>query len=160
MDTYHQVIKYLDKMQFKLTQETNLEGSKNIQLIDFSNRMNEHLNDKSYGNDINHIFIGIICVKPEFEFFFKVRKPRYNSVERIKSFDGNITELKGVYEYDIKLDFTEYVSSSKIDSEKILTHEILNSLSNLDSLPKKVKHFDKKRFIADVEQFFKSEKLI
>ncbi len=147
-------------MDFSLTQESNLEGNKNIQLIEFSNSLKEYFINKSYGEELNHFLIGIICVKPEFESFFKVRKPRYKAVDNIKLFDGGTTELIGVYGYDIKLNFEEFVSANEIESKKILAQEILNSLSNLDALPKKVKDFDKERFKADMEQFFKSEKLI
>lgn len=147
-------------MDFSLTQESNLEGVKNKQIIDFSNSLKEYFINKSYGEGINHFLIGIICVKPEFESFFKVRKPRYKAIDNIKFFDGNKTELIGVYGYDIRLNFEEFVSASETESKKILATEILNSLTNLDVLPKKVKDFDKERFKEDIEQFFKSEKLI
>jgi hypothetical protein len=160
MDICHQVIKYLGKMDFSLTQESNLEGDKNIQLIEFSNSLKEYFIIKSYGEDLNHFVIGIICVKPEFETFFKVRKPRYKAIDKIKLLDGNTVELIGVYGYDIKLNFNEFVSATETESRKILAQEILNSLSNLEDLPKKVKDFDKERFKEDIEQFFKSEKLI
>ena len=38
--------------------------------------------------------------------------------------------------------------------------EILNSLSNLDSLPKKVKNFDKEKFRYDLRLFFEDLGLI
>jgi len=147
-------------MDFSLTQESNLEGDKNIQFIELSNNLKDYFSNKNYGTELNLFLIGVICVKPEFESFFKVRKPRYKAVDRIKLLDGNVTELTGVYGYDIKLNFEEFVSATETESKKILAQEILNSLSNLDKLPKKVKDFDKERFKSDMEQFFKSENLL
>jgi hypothetical protein len=147
-------------MDFSLTQESNLEGDKNIQLIEFSNSLKEYFISKSYGEDLNYFVIGIICVKPEFETFFKVRKPRYKAFDKINLLDGNTAELIGVYGYDIKLNFDEFVSATETESRKILAQEILNSLSNLEALPKKVKDFDKEKFKSDMKQFFKEHDLV
>lgn len=147
-------------MEFSLTQESNLEGEKNKQIIEFSNSLKEYFFNISYGEEINHFLIGIICVKPEFEQFFKVRKLRYQAVSKVKLLDGNILEQRGVCTYDIKLNFAKVVSAKDEESKKILAQEILKSLSNLEALPKKVKDFDKERFKEDMEQYLKSEKLI
>lgn len=98
--------------------------------------------------------------RPGYEDWFKVRKPRYQAISKVKMLDGNIKEQRGVFTYDVKLDFETFVSATEEGSRKILAIEILNSLFNLDALPKKVKDFDKERFKEDIEQFFKSEKLI
>lgn len=147
-------------MDFSLTQESNLEGDRNKQLIELSNSLKDYFREKNYGDELNHFLIGIICVKGEFESFFTVRKPKYKAVDRIKLFDGNTTELIGVYRYDIKLNFEEFISTTETEGRKVLAREILNSLSNLDAIPKKVKDFDKEKFKSDMETFFKERDLV
>ena len=56
--------------------------------------------------------------------------------------------------------YDKFVTGTVEESEKILATEISNSLSNLDLLPKKIKDFDKERFRADMQQFFKEQKLL
>ncbi len=163
MDICHQEIKYLSKMNFGITQEIDAEASaKSNIIISFSESLEDFLANKDYGNDIRNFFIGCICVmeRPGYEDWFKVRKPRYQTISKVKLLDGSIREQNGVFTYDIKLDFDMFVSATEEESKRILALEILNSLSNLDALPKKVKNFDKERFKSDIEAFFKSEKLI
>lgn len=160
MDTCHQETKYLDNMVFGITQDIDAEAeSKSVLINSLSSLLKSYFSNKEYGKGIEHFFIGVICVKyrPGYEDWFKVRKPKYKVVDKIKMPDGRVNELQGVYSYDIKLDFERFVNSSDDESEKLLASEILNSLSHLDALPKKVKDFDKERFKADMEAFFKEQ---
>jgi len=163
MDTCRQETKYLDNMVFEITQEIDAEAeSKSVLINSLSGLLKSYFSNKEYGKDIEHYFIGIICVRyrPGYEDWFRIRKPKYKAVDKIKMPDGKYLQLHGVYSYDIKLDFERFVNSSEKESKKLLASEILNSLSYLDALPKKVKDFDKERFKSDMEQFFKSENLL
>lgn len=150
-------------MKFNITQEIDIEASKKSNLITFlSESLGIFLFDADYGSDIQYFFIGCICVmtRPSYEDWFKIRKPRYQTINKIKLLDGSLKEQKGVFTYDIKLNFDDFVFASDKDSNRILALEILKSLSNLDALPKKVKDFDKTRFKSDIEQFFKDNDLL
>lgn len=150
-------------MNFGITQEIDVQaGTKSDIVISLSESLGDFLSDIDYGNDIQNFFIGCICVmkRPGYEDWFKVRKPRYQAISKVKLLDGSVKQQKGVFTYDIKLDFEAFVSATDEESKRILALEILKSLSNLDALPKKVKDFDKEQFKTDIEQFFKSEKLI
>jgi len=144
-------------MEFGLTQEIDAEAeSKSVLINSLSSLLESYFSNKEYGKGIEHFLIGIICVRsrPGYEDWFKVRKPKYKAVDKIKMPDGRVNELHGVYSYDIKLDFERFVNSSNNESEKLLASEILNSLSHLDALPKKVKDFDEERFKSDLQEFF------
>lgn len=150
-------------MNFGISQEIDVEAEEKSSVIIFlSHKLKGYLSDRDYGQDVQNIFIGCICVKPRegYEEWFKIRKPRYKAIDKIKLLDGNTVELIGVYGYDIKLNFNEFVAATETKSRKILAQEILNSLSNLDALPKKVKDFDKEKFKSDMKTFFKEQDLV
>lgn len=47
-------------------------------------------------------------------------------------------------------EYEDFVSGTDLNSLEIIKAKILESLSNLDRLPKKVKDFDKERFMLDM----------
>jgi len=53
-------------------------------------------------------------------------------------------------------EYEEFISVSDEESKKILENKIIESLGNLDKLPKKVKDFDKVRFKTDLLTFLNS----
>ncbi len=148
-------------MDFSISQEIDVELEEKSSIIaDLSCQLKEFFLIRNYGKDINHFYIGVICVKPEGEMFFKVRKPRYKAVDKVKLLEGKTINLIGVYGYYVKLDFEEFVAASEVECKNILAQEILRSLSCLDFLPRKIKDFNKDLFKQDIEKFFKSKKLI
>ena len=145
-------------MKFTITIESDLDrGSTKFEILrELYINMPDYFKDKDYGPGIQHFYIGCIFVKahPGFEHFFKVRKPRYEQLSKVKLGDNNILELHCTYTYDIKPDYDLFVNATEEDSKKILFDEILASLSHLDKLPKRVKDFDKEQFKKDVTAFF------
>lgn len=134
-----------------------------IKKMDFTNDWNQQFKaffqGKEYGKDISSYLVGVTCVSPQFEPFFKVRKPTYIE-KKIETHDDFSVEISKSYGYDIKLDFNVVLNSNKEDIKKILASEIKNSLSHLDSLPKKIKDFNKDRFKGDLLLFFEERNLI
>jgi len=144
-------------MNFGLTFEINLSIEKRKLFIGLSDKLTNYFVRKNYGSDIEHLFIGVISVRPEFDQFFKIRKLKYKNIHKTKLLDGGIKELKCFVSYDIKLNFEDFVSVTNEESMNLLMNEIIKSLSNLDTLPKKVKNFDKDKFISDLMQFSKNQ---
>ncbi|MFV0530969.1 MAG: Imm44 family immunity protein [Flavobacteriales bacterium] len=147
-------------MNFGITQEIDVEAQEKSSVIIFlSDTLKDYLSKRDYGQDVQNIFIGCICVKPRegYQEWFKIRKPKYKEIEKIKLLDNSIKEFKGAFSYDIKLNFDVFVKNTDVENKKLLATEILNSLSNLEALPKKVKDFDKERFKTDMEAFFKDQ---
>jgi len=146
-------------MKFAIAQEIDLEASKKEHIIEkVSNLIKSFLSNKDYGDDLQHFYIGCICIKtpPGYEEWFKIRRPRYKAKTTVKKLDGSKIELYGVFSYDIKPDYERFVYSSDEESERILAEEILKSLSHFDRLSKRVKNFDAKRFKRDLEHFLKT----
>lgn len=148
-------------MRFALTIETSvgISDEKTNLIINLSNKLSDYFSDKDYGNDVIKILIGVICVAPEFEWFSKIRKPKYVFYRKYIRDHSEIIEDR-VFTFDLKLDFESFKNQSDKQNNKMLALEILKSLSNLDSLPKKVKDFDKELFKEDVKTFLDEQKLL
>ena len=160
-DIFRPEIRYLDKiMKFAIVVEASEGVADKTKLIHhLSNLLCEHFSDKDYGDDVREILIGAICVSPEFEWFSKIRKPKYVFYRKYIRESVEIIEDR-VFSFDIKIDHESFRSQSDGQNEKMLASEILESLSNLDVLPKKVKDFDKERFKEDMRIFFNERKLL
>jgi hypothetical protein len=170
MDICHPAIKYSDKMEIRIyTVVTNLGDAiqpKMQMITKLSNSLQSYFNDKFYGEDILSVSIGLILAKTikGYEDWYKAKKPKYIQHEIKKSkLTGDTSEVQKMFQYEIKLNdiFLEKFSNSSIqESYSLLCNEILISLSSFDSLPKKIKDFDKKAFRADLEDYFKEQNLI
>ena len=140
-------------MKFAIVVEVSEGVADKTRLIHaLSDRLSKYFSDKDYGNDVIKILIGIICVAPEFEWFSTIRKPRYKFYRKYIRDSTEIVEDR-VFSFDIKIDYEDFRNQTDNQNNKMLASEILGSLSNLDSLPKKVKDFDKERFKEDMRTF-------
>ena len=129
-------------------------------LIDFSDDMKEYFLNKSYGNDLIDIVIGIVCVSPNFEKFFKPRRPKYTKDKKHIKSEGFEYDIEKCLSYDIKLDFETFKSSSEMEAKKYLSEEILKSLEIIGTMKSKIKDFDLINFKKDLENYFKEKGLI
>ena len=132
-------------------------------IIALSEALKEYFQDKNYGEDIKDYIIGCICILPPegFEKFNKPKKPIYIDDKTTKiRFTGEELRMHTLFinEFNFNADeYEEFISVSDEESKKILENKIIESLENLDKLPKKVKDFDKKRFKNDLLVFLKKE---
>jgi hypothetical protein len=152
----------LDAVSFDETIRTN----KSSVVYDFGKNIIEYIKKLDYGEGIVEYAIKLYIVNPPigFEHLFKDFKPKFIEHKLIPNkYTGEKLELNKYFNYSIKITgdlYNKFLTGTVEESEKILATEILNSLSNLDALPKKIKDFDKERFKADMEQFFKAQKLV
>lgn len=143
-------------MNFGISIETDLEADNKSLLIQWvSDSLEGFLKDKSYGEGIQNYQIGFICSRPipGFEAFSKIRKPKYMEVQKVKLLDGSTKEIEKAYSYDVELDLASYqafVAASEKDALVIIYTSLVASLSNLDTLPKKVRDFDVSKFKSDL----------
>lgn len=154
-------------MEFKIIiNELDSEMLSKLSLIKkFSIFVEKFFSDKNYGDDLKSLRLIFILIKNRegYEEWFKARKPKYTEHKVLGTFSGKKIEINKEFAIESRVDsdnYDNFLKATDEESRKILAQEILNSLSNLDALPKKVKDFDKEQFKADIEQFFKSEKLI
>jgi len=121
-----------------------------------SEKLKRHFNGLNYGNDLEEILIGVICVAPEFEKFNQLRKPKYMEFRESVLNGINVVEKK-VYTYEIMINYEEFCSNNDRNNTIYLVNELLYSLKILDNLPKKIKNFDKEKFINDFEDLITSD---
>ncbi|UII31973.1 hypothetical protein LVD17_27170 [Fulvivirga ulvae] len=146
-------------MKFKITQESNLGTSKVTAIHNLALGINEYLSNRTYGSDVEEFLIGTICLKPEFEQFFKPRKPKYIKREVSNNLGVEVVSQNS-YGYDIKLDYAMLVEANEEVLRRTVANEIMKSLTHLDSLPKKITDFDKEAFKHDLKQYFEAQGLL
>ena len=140
-------------MKFGLAQYSNFSTEQSSLITNLSDLINDFLVDKSYGNDIKEIYVGIICVKPEFDQFFKTRKIKYH--KGVKSFKSKIDKelivTEDCLEYDLKFDYLEIGKLHGKDLIDVIYNSLIESVSELKKL-KTIKHFDFDSFGLDIKK--------
>ncbi len=148
-------------MEFGLAIISTIEVKNKSTIIQtLSDELELFIKSKKYGNDVKSFTIGIVCIAPQFEKFFKEKKPKYTKGVKIINPDGIPFKLEDSLEYSIKLDFETFKNGTEEACKKLLAKEILNSLSVVESMKNKIKDFDLEKFKADLERYFKEKELI
>ncbi|CAD0007110.1 hypothetical protein FLACHUCJ7_03180 [Flavobacterium chungangense] len=148
-------------MKFALALYTSAEIKKETRfLVHFSDELEKSFNNKKYGDDLMEIVIGIICVSPVFEQFFKPRKPKYTKDKKHVKSEGFEYDIEKCLEFDLKLDFEIIKKASDDEAKKYLSKEILKSLDIINTMKSKIKDFDLINFKQDLENYFKEKTLI
>jgi hypothetical protein len=128
-------------MEFGFGPQLSVEVLKHSPTITWlDQQMTNYFKGKIYSSEIQGLYIGIIVVSPEFEPFFKPRKPRKKNEN---------------FEYEIKFEYEQFKHSSESEVLKIISERILSSLDVLD----KLKNFDRKNFENDIRSLFNSLKI-
>jgi hypothetical protein len=147
-------------MNFGITLETESSIYKKTAVVrELSRIIKEFLSDKNYGNGVQHMFIGIICKKERagYEDWYKPRKPKYKSEESIEYAVGKFKKNYNIFTYDVKLNYEAFKIKNEETRFQYLAQSLLKSFDNLDSLPKKIKDFDKEKFKLDLASFLKEQ---
>jgi len=147
-------------MKFGLAVIGNYEQDKSRLIVSLSEDLKLYFKDKCYGSDIKSYTIGVISVSPQFEQFFKKKKPRYAKGKKETVVEGIPYTVEDSFEYDFKLDFETFKNANEYESQTILAKEILKSLSVLDDIRGKIKNFDCVKFKSDLQYYFKEKGLI
>ncbi|MBA2746133.1 MAG: hypothetical protein H0U44_07910 [Flavisolibacter sp.] len=154
-------------MKFTLSLTLGKEAqSKAATINNFFRDIDAFIQRKNYGNGILEYFIICQIINPPngYEHLFKDIKPKFIEFKSlINKHTGEPLVIEKQFSYSIKIKrekFIEFINASDKESIKMIVSEILNSLSNLDALPKKVKDFDKDSFKEDMKRFFDEQNLI
>lgn len=143
-------------MKFGITIEIDLEANSKSALIQkVSDSLEGHFRDKDYGSDIENLYVGFICQRPmpDFESFFKERKPKYVSSQSVELHDGGRQVIRNAFSYDVRLNaesYEQFVRAPEAEALALLADSLIESLSNFDALPKKVRGFDVEAFKLEV----------
>jgi hypothetical protein len=150
-------------MKFNISPTLDLGAEHKLPIFtDFIQSLKLYFEGKDYGESVKEITIGCICAKVSegFEKFYKIKKPTYVDSKVITNkFTGLPLTLDKVFLYDAKFDnqeYDEFISAPDEESKKILAMILLNSLDNLEKLPKSANKFDKEKFKSDMHTFLKS----
>lgn len=141
-------------MDVAFTYETSVELERKFSDIHVdSTQLKFFFKEKDYGEHLKSLIIGVVCMSPRFEQFFKPRRPNYRTEEKIYTHRGVELTTPAMYlTFDLKLDFEKYLNTK--DGKLLFAHDALASLDTIAKV-KKIIDFDLPRFKADLEQFFK-----
>lgn len=126
---------------------------------DLFNDLSIYFSEKKYGKDINEIIVGITCIAPEFERFHLNKKPCYISYKEYFIDGIKIVEEK-LFTYSFSVDYECFKGSSEMENRRNIAYEIIESLENLEKIPKKVKDFNREKFKSDLKIFLNSQGLL
>lgn len=111
--------------------------------IRLSEELNEHFEKRNYGDRIDKVYMGVICVSKGFEPFFMVRPPK-------------VLKKEPALEYELKLDFDKMFNADEEQRKQLLVSEIFKATKEV-LLEKTIKGFEKEEFIKDLESYFKEK---
>lgn len=137
----------------------SVEFQKTTKLIDINEldlEMEEFFLNKSYSDNVNEFFIGLICVSPGFDEFFKPKRPKYynDKILKARGLPGpEDIHLKNRFSCELKLDYATFFPSNKEEGYNIIAKSILEFLEAL-KYPSAIKTFEKKKFNEDMKNFF------
>ena len=143
-------------MDFSIQPVSDAEVEHKMHLIlSFSDNLASYLATREYGDDLRNLIVGCICVAdvPGYEDWFQIGKPKYKALLKTRGPDGGVIEFPKVFTYDFKLDHNQFVHAQTEKCIEILKSSFIDSLANLENLPRKVKQFDRKAFVEDVVSF-------
>ena len=106
-------------------------------ILDFEDDLNDFFKIKEYDSKIKKIYVGIICVSEEFEPFFYVRPLK-------------ILLKEPAIEYELKLDFKQFLNADGKERITILKHEFLLKSEEILN-DEKLKKFNIELFLDDLK---------
>jgi len=140
------------KLNFGIAQYTSLSQEQSNWINDLSVELKSFFENRDYGKDLNELYFGIIIVKPEFDQFFKVKRPRYKPGERTSFVDGFEIKSNNCVEIDCKIEFNKVSALNKTELIKKVSEEILTTSGSLTRLSK-LKDFDFNSYKVDLEKY-------
>lgn len=124
-----------------------------------SNRLNQFIKGKRYGDDIEKIKVGFIMVfdRPGYELWYKPKKISYTDYSVTKSrLTAETIEINKQLSFEIRLNensIGSFLNSNETDGQNLIIQQVANYLSTIKQLPKKITDFDKEKFVSDLKQF-------
>lgn len=146
-------------MTFGIAQYTNLTQEQNNWINDLSNELESFFENRNYGKDLNELYFGLITVKPEFDQFFKKKRPVYKNGERTSYVDGIEIKSNNCVEISCKLEFSQVIELKKTELIEKVCRELLIESDCLTRLSK-LKKFDFETFKSDFENYMIEKKYL
>lgn len=141
--------------------------SKNNIINNLNNYFESYFKNKCYDKNLEQILVGIIAVEniQGYENWNNPRKPKYILHKKMKDpiIKDKTYEINKTYECEFRLsedDYNKFISEPESISKIILGTYILETLSDLNYLCKKVKDFKKEEFINDLTICLKEHRFL
>jgi hypothetical protein len=113
-------------------------------------RLKECFADKSYGDDIESLFIGLILAAPGSERLHPVRPLKYRRNFTLKSLLTRTTEYLGnTVEYDIKPDYETIRTMNSEKAQIYIVDGLMDGLKMLKENAAKFPNFDVEKFTTE-----------
>jgi hypothetical protein len=132
-------------MEFSIGSQFSREFSFEESRITYNlaEELNLFFKEKDYGERIEKIYVGVICVSKGFEPFFQIRP--------LKILKGKLA-----LEYEIQLDFETFKQSDEQKRRSLLIDMFLK-MTKVYLTEKNIKGFEQEVFINDLENYFKKQ---
>ena len=129
-------------MEFSIGSQFSREFSHEESSISLrlSRELNEVFESKNYGDRIEKIYIGVVCVSKGFEPFFPIRPLK-------------VFKKEPSLEYELKLDYETFKPLEEKDRKHVLVNEIFNVTQDILG-NKTINGFEKEKFLKDLEAYF------
>jgi hypothetical protein len=138
-----------------LTTDKGAENKAQV-IMELFDRINEFIKERDYGQGIYEYLLSINFTNSPlgYEHLNVIFKPKYTEYKSTTNrFTGEELVIRRQFHYSIAIDrnlYFRFINSSKEECKKLLIVNFLESLSYLDTLPKKI-DFDKEKFKTDIE---------
>lgn len=128
---------------------------KHVSLLDrLEQELNSFFQQKSYGEDLKELYIGVVVVRPCLDRLFKLKKPKY-TFDYKNYIRNTISHSYGrAMQYRIKLNFEHFNNASETEARDMIKKELLNSINVFDRYKNKIKDFNVGSFRQDLGSFF------
>lgn len=147
-------------MEFGLTISANISREKSDIINKLSDDLSAFFESRDYGSSVKTYLIGIICVAPQFDSFFKERKLQYSpGVKTVIEHDVPI-KVDNSFSYSVKLNHEQFTAATTTEAHKILIEKIIESLDRAEPFRKKWKDFDLDSFRSDLLAILKTHENI
>lgn len=113
-------------------------------------RLNEFFQTRTYGKDVQSLFIGLILLGPGSERLHSVRPLKYRRQHTLSNRELNLKEYLGnVVEFDVKPDYQGVRTLNSEDAERYIIRSLIEGLSELTAHQRKFPEFDLTGFRED-----------
>lgn len=142
-------------MEVGLTISANISQIKSDMIKEVSDNLSVFFESRDYGASVKSYLIGIMCVAPQFDAFFKEKKPHYSpGIKTVIVHNVPIT-VNNSFSYSVKLDFDKFNSATITEARKMLIEEIIKSMERVEPFRKKWKDFRLDEFKSDLSSILK-----
>jgi len=118
---------------------------------DIAIKLRTFFETRQYGNDLLHIFVGVISTHPDSSRLHPIRRPNYKKLLKYKSpITDEKVEMKGLFQYDVRLDYEVFRKLNSVEARRMLCEVLVESTAVIEARRASFPDFDVQKFEADL----------